>query len=158
MRQVFWHFQGLKKVTSGMKWVTEFPNVFRTAFMLITCHQLLLNLLFAGLYTKTLPTNISSFLNRSIVSLITFFVSLSLLKSATICNGYKEKNSLGITIMYYEEYVEKSVVLDRILDRSLILPSWTVYRSSLPEVILGKGVLKIRNKFTGEYHAKVQFQ
>lgn len=87
--------------TSGMKWVTEFPNVFRTAFMLITCQQLLLNLLFAGLYTKTLSTNISSFLNRSIVSLITFFVSRSLLKSATICNGYKEKNWLGITIMYY---------------------------------------------------------
>ena len=47
------------------------------------------------LSASILPTNISSFLKRSIVSLITFFVSLSLLKSATICNGYKEKNSLG---------------------------------------------------------------
>ena len=54
--------------------------------------------------------------------------------------------------------MEKTSEVKRTLYETFQLNSFfSIYRSSRPEVFLGKDVLKICSKFTEEHHAKVRF-
>ena len=54
--------------------------------------------------------------------------------------------------------MEKTSEVKRTLYKTFQLNTFfSIYRSSSPEVFLGKEVLKICSKFTEEHHAEVRF-
>ena len=84
-------------------------------------------------------------------------------KMNSISEAYSRHCPTSITWLSFVDYFHKkawSQMPDRLLKTNLYfihqfsIQLWSVYRSSHPEVFLGKGAMKICSKFTGEHSCR----